>query len=134
MLTPKDPHRSAEVLMSDSKIRTHLIRILLDDGRVFIREETAVLAKEDSVEWSMDSENGEVQFAVDFCPSNEEVNGARSPVLWDREQRHAGETLTGEIVFDPCGIRVVFRYAIAVWDGENLYALDPEIRIGPRRF
>ena len=38
----------------------------------------------------------------------------------------------GKIDFNPPTTQT-FHYAIAVWDGGDLYALDPEIRVGPKR-
>ena len=93
-----------------------------------------VLVQEDTVEWSV-AEDTEMQvrlFAVDFCPSNERQNRHRSPVAWPREQAPGDGLVEGQIVRDPA-YEQRYRYAIAVWDGENLYALDPEIRVGPRR-
>lgn len=121
--------------MAEHAIKTHPITIHLNKSKgVTVTPGTLVVLHEgDGVEWRMAGDAGKpgLHFAVDFCPSNEKGNGRRSPMRWHREQEAATETAKGEIEINPDEIQT-FRYAIAVWDGENLYALDPEIRIGPR--
>lgn len=116
--------------------KTHPITIHLNKTHgLSVTPNQPVEAEEgDEIEWRMAGGPGhpELIFAVDFCPSNEgSNNGRRSPVPWPKEQKPAKDPVKGKIDFKPNGTQT-FHYAIAVWDGKDLYALDPEIRVRPK--
>jgi len=114
-------------------MKTVTIKIHLTGNGISVSPPNALADQGDDVQWELTPANGSAIFAVDFCPSNEASTGPgrRSPLPWNRDQKPGNGLAMGQVDEDtPNG---PYQYAVAVWDGENLFALDPEIRIGQGR-
>jgi plastocyanin len=103
--------------------RDHHITIELQGKKVKTTPDSLHVSSGDVVTWDCDG----LKWAVSF--------GGRQPVKGpfedeDPERRHNGKT-NGTVRANPGTQAVRYKYAVAVYDGDDVYVADPEVIVDP---